>query len=129
LIFSILFNRASSIDWSKARIWSNGACTLAVRVGSSAPEEAREAGLCGPLVITKPSPENEPNSLNGHVACTDGYFGGILVIRELLLGLGGLDQNFRETQPPTALLNCFSRPLHDKGRTIGSIRQAFAETG
>jgi hypothetical protein len=45
LIFSILFTRASSIDWSKARIWSNSACTFAVRVGSSAPEEAREAGL------------------------------------------------------------------------------------
>jgi len=32
--------RASSIDLSKARIWSSSACNLAVRVGFSGPEEA-----------------------------------------------------------------------------------------
>jgi hypothetical protein len=59
---------------------SNSAFILAVGVGSSGPEEVREAGRSGPLVIGKLFPETELNSLNGHVNCTDGLFWGILVM-------------------------------------------------
>jgi hypothetical protein len=56
------------------RIWSRSACILAVRVGSSGPEEPREAGLSGPAIIKEYSAETEPNSLNDCAKCTAGLF-------------------------------------------------------
>jgi hypothetical protein len=104
-MFATLFTRASSIDLSKAANIVQQ-CLYPCRGGQLfGAGEARETGLSGPLVIRKPSPETEPKSLNDWVKCTDGLFWGILVIREVLLGLGGPDRDFRETQPPRALLH------------------------
>jgi hypothetical protein len=127
-MFCILFTRASSIDLSKARIWSNSAFILAVGVGSSGPEEVREA-VSGPLVIRMLFPETDLNSpewaselyrrvifgnLGNAVKC---YLGWAAWIRIVVKPMA------------RALMNCFPGPRHDKGCTIGSIRQAGAEAG
>src|ERR1700692_448484 len=134
-MFSILFNRASSIDLSRARIWSKSACILAVGVGSSGPEATRKAGRSGPLIIRNTSPETETNSLNAWVTCTAGLFLGILVIPLVLLGVGRLDHDLLETHG-TGAIELFSRssprqgvhnwldPLGFRGGGIGRRREA-----
>jgi hypothetical protein len=72
LCFSILLLRASSIALSKVRMWSRSAFILAAWVGSSGPEEPREAGLSGSLVIRKTSPRPSLTGLDDCSKCTAG---------------------------------------------------------
>jgi hypothetical protein len=90
---------------------------------------AKEGVSRSSRVITKPSSETEPNSLNGHANCTVGLFLGILVIPLLLLGLAGSIRISLETRPPRALLNCLPAPRHYDVCTIGSIHQTGVEAG